>query len=344
MKKKPTFARSATAAVLSILVLLLGATIILGAFRAPSGIPAEGKIYKVEKGEGAATLARRLASEGIIRSSLAFHVASRFSGAGSSLKAGTYKLEPGMGLSSVLAALVNGRQYTVRITIPEGYTSRMIANVLDEAGITRKNDFLLAVSNPRLCKELGIPATSLEGYLFPDTYFFSPGESAEDLAVRMVRAFRNKLAAFPLTASLSREKLQAAVILASIIEREYRLPRDAPLMASVFMNRLDTGMRLQSCATVVYVITEKLGKPHPDNVTRTDLSLKDPYNTYLHAGLPPGPISNPGLTSLKAVFFPMKTTYFYFRLIDQESGSHKFSRTLDEHVEMESYSVKKPGK
>jgi UPF0755 protein len=329
---------------LTILALVLCMGVFLNLLAPPPGIPEKGRQFRVEKGEGAATLALRLADEGIIRSSFAFHAAARLSGVGSSLKAGSYNLEPGMNLLAVLAAIAKGRQFTVRVTIPEGYTSRMIADLLQTSGIVAKKDFLAAVSDQRLCAELGVPAASLEGYLFPDTYFLSPGEPAGDLARRMVGAFREKLASFPAASALSPEKLRDAIVLASIIEREYRLPRDAPLMASVFANRLAIGMRLQSCATVVYIVTEKLGRPHPDLVTRKDLSIQDPYNTYLHAGLPPGPISNPGMTSLGAVFFPVKTNYFYFRLIDPETGGHRFSRTLDEHVETEAFFVKKPGK
>ncbi len=322
-----------------LIILMLGL-----AFIPISGIPSGGKIYKVEKGEGAAILARGLESEGLIRSAVVFMIAARLGGASSSLKAGTYKLEPGMNLVAVLSAIANGRQYTVRITIPEGYTARMIAGMLAEAGIVRKDEFLSAVTDRKLCTSLGVPASSLEGYLFPDTYFFPPEADAREVAGRMVGAFRERLSEFPEASSMDPVKLHETVILASIIEREYRIPSDAPLMASVFLNRLAIGMRLQSCATVVYVITEKEGKPHPEIVTRKDLTIPDAYNTYLHKGLPPGPISNPGMTSFRAVFFPAKTPYFYFRLTDPATGSHRFSRTLDEHVDTGSYIVKKPGK
>ena len=114
-------------------------------------------------------------------------------------------------------------------------------------------------------------------------------------------------------------------------------------MASVFLNRIKLRMALQSCATVVYVITERLGKPHPEVIYDRDLKLDDPYNTYEHRGLPPGPISNPGMTSLKSVFFPATTRYLYFRLVDADAGTHHFSETLEEHLDARSLFIKKVG-
>ncbi|HOX92645.1 MAG TPA: endolytic transglycosylase MltG, partial [Spirochaetales bacterium] len=128
----------------------------------------------------------------------------------------------------------------------------------------------------------------------------------------------------------------------SIVEREYRLPEEAPRMASVFLNRLKIGMALQSCATVVYVITQRLGKPHPSRLFDRDLEIPDPFNTYRQPGLPPAPIANPGLVALSAVFRPESSRYLYFRLVDEASGRHYFSETLDEHIRAGSLSVK-PG-
>jgi UPF0755 protein len=127
-------------------------------------------------------------------------------------------------------------------------------------------------------------------------------------------------------------RLRENVILASIVEREYGVPQEAGLMASVFRNRLAIGMALQSCATVVYIITEKQDKPHPSVVYYSDLAIKDPYNTYIHRDLPPGPISNPGETALSAVFNSPKSDYLYFRLIDSSSRQHRFSKTFEEHA------------
>jgi UPF0755 protein len=122
------------------------------------------------------------------------------------------------------------------------------------------------------------------------------------------------------------------VIVASIVEREYRVDEEAALMAGVFYNRLEIGMALQSCATVEYVITELQGRPHPEVLYNRDIEIRDPYNTYLRPGLPPGPISAPGKTALEAAFNPESGAYFYFRLTDPEAGRHYFSRTLDDHI------------
>jgi UPF0755 protein len=128
------------------------------------------------------------------------------------------------------------------------------------------------------------------------------------------------------------DELNRLVILASIIEREYRLDEEAPLMAGVFKNRLDIGMALQSCATVEYVITEIQGKPHPEVLSTRDTEIRDPYNTYIRSGLPPGPIASPGAIALKAAFNPVKSDYLYFRLVEADLGRHYFSRTLDDHI------------
>jgi UPF0755 protein len=130
------------------------------------------------------------------------------------------------------------------------------------------------------------------------------------------------------------------VSLASIVEREYRVDDEAPLMAGVFFNRLQIGMALQSCATVEYVITEIQGRPHPERLFDRDTEIRDPYNTYMNAGLPPGPICSPGMVALNAVFNPAESDYLYFRLIDPAAGRHYFSRTLDDHIQAGVFYVK----
>ena len=131
---------------------------------------------------------------------------------------------------------------------------------------------------------------------------------------------------------MSPGELNNRVIIASIVEREYRIPEEAAIMAGVFFNRLRIGMALQSCATVEYVITEILGLPHPTRIFNRDLEIRNPYNTYMYPGLPPGPISWPGEIALRAAFNPAETNYLYFRLIELSTGRHHFSRTLDDHI------------
>jgi UPF0755 protein len=316
--------------------LMLGAGALAIAFMLATR-PAEGivpgSLFTVEKGENAQDIAKSLEGKGLIRSAIAFRLLAKLEGSGSALKAGTYKIEPDMGARRILEAFVSGEQALCKVTVPEGYTLSQIAMLLERQGVTKSSGFMQAATSTALLKELRVPAGSAEGYLFPDTYFF-PADCSPELIVRsMVETFRERIAAIPESASLSPAELQERLILASIVEREYKSPEEAPLMASVFFNRLKIRMALQSCATVVYVITERLGKPHPDVIYDRDLKLVDPYNTYEHRGLPPGPISNPGMISLKAVFYPSASHYLYFRLVNPDAGTHHFSETLEEHID-----------
>jgi UPF0755 protein len=182
----------------------------------------------------------------------------------------------------------------------------------------------------------------MEGYLFPDTYLFNLKFPARMVVNVMAENFFAKLEEIAPEAAaawraggsktMSMEDINNRIIIASIVEREYRIPEEAALMAGVFYNRLKIGMALQSCATVEYVITEIMGRPHPGVLFNRDLELKDPYNTYLYPGLPPGPVSAPGKTALAAAFNPAPSNYLFFRLMDPREGKHYFSRTLDDHI------------
>jgi UPF0755 protein len=307
--------------------------------------PAEGigsgALFTVEKGDSAQTIALALDRKGYIRSALAFRFFAKAEDHGSSLKAGTYRILPGMSAKQIFDEFVSGEQALARITVPEGFSLSQVAGLLERQGVTSKTLFLSAARSPELLTELGISAASAEGYLFPDTYFFPSGYSAEGAVRSMVKAFRDRLSSIPEAASLTSKELHDRIILASIVEREYKVPEEAPLIASVFYNRLKIRMALQSCATVVYVITERLGKPHPEVIYDRDLKLDDPYNSYEHPGLPPGPISNPGMTALRAVFYPDASRFLYFRLIDANAGKHHFSMSLEEHIDARTLFIKK---
>jgi UPF0755 protein len=173
----------------------------------------------------------------------------------------------------------------------------------------------------------------MEGFLYPDTYLFPPNYPAPLVIKTMAETFFRRLAELGTDAlDLSPEELYRKVILASIVEREYRVDEEAQLMAGVFYNRLHISMPLQSCATVEYVITEILGRPHPKVIYIKDTEIRNPYNTYVMSGLPPGPISAPGAVALNAVFNPIASDYLYFRLVDSAVGQHYFSRTFDDHI------------
>jgi UPF0755 protein len=336
-------ARAIATIAAAVVLAAAGCGLALAAATRPADGIGSGGLFTVERGDSAQAAASALEQRGYIRSALAFRLIAKIGGLDSSLKAGTYRILPGMGAKRILDELVSGKQALVRVTLPEGYTLTQVAALLDRLGVARGPAFLEAVRSPGLLADLGIPAISAEGYLFPDTYFFPAGYGAESALRAFVKAFRERLSTIPEAASLGPSELHDRIILASIVEREYKSPDEAPLMASVFYNRLKIRMALQSCATVVYVITERLGKPHPEVIYDRDLKIDDPYNSYEHRGLPPGPISNPGMTSLRAVFYPASSKFLYFRLVDSVAGKHHFSATLEEHIDSRSLFIKKVG-
>ncbi len=287
---------------------------------------------KIKKGSSLSAVARELKDAHIIPSSKVFGLYMRVLGIDRAVKPGTYNFAPLLSPFLVARKLVHGETTAKKVIIPEGRTASQVAQILESQNIVSKEAFLKEVNSPGFAETLGIPAASCEGYLFPDTYFFEEESDPQEIIEQMVSNFRavvKKIGGRQITEA----ELHRDVILASIVEREYRLPEDAPIIASVFFNRLAAQMPLQSCATVVYVLTEHLGRPHPSVVYYNDLRVKDPYNTYIHRGLPPGPISNPGEVSLRAVLFPSDTDFLYFRLESASSGKHRFSRTLAEHNE-----------
>lgn len=324
MKKKSTVVAIAIAGALLVLVFAL-------LLSPPGGGKTEEKTVVIKKGYSAGEVASLLRGEGLIRSEALFLAMLRLSGADKSIQAGTYRIAGGTGLPAIVAILAEGKVAQGQVTIPEGSTARIVGDILQKAGICSQAGFLAAANDASLAADAGIPAPRFEGFLFPDTYLFPENSDPELIVREMARNFFEKLKSITSGRDIDGRALFDEVILASIVEREYRIPPEAGLMASVFKNRLEIGMALQSCATVVYIITERQGKPHPSVVYFSDLEIQDPYNTYMRRGLPPGPISNPGETALRAVFNTPESDYLYFRLIDEAAGSHKFSRSFEEH-------------
>jgi len=341
--KRTIWARAIAIVAAVLVIAVAGAALVYILVSRPAEGLGSGVLFTVEKGDSASSVASTLEAKGYIRSALAFRLLARATSLGSSLKAGTYRLLPQMGSKAILDEFVSGAQALIRITVPEGFTLSQVAVLLDRSGVASKADFLTVAGSPKLLADLGIPGATAEGYLFPDTYFFPAKYPAESIVRAMVRAFRDRLATIPEAAALDSRELRDRLILASIVEREYKAPEEAPYMASVFYNRLKIRMALQSCATVVYVITERLGKAHPEVIYDRDLRLDDPYNSYIHPGLPPGPISNPGLTALRAAFYPASSKYLYFRLVDANAGKHHFSLSLEEHLDSRRLFIKKVG-
>jgi UPF0755 protein len=297
-------------------------------------------LVEVRRGETARSVGNRLEQAGLIRSRHFWQALSRLDRG--VLKSGTYRCEIPASQIAIRGILVAGKQMLQRVTIPEGVTLKKTARLLEDAGICPTEEFLAAAASPEIRSRYRVPGATMEGYLFPDTYLFPSGYPADRAVCAMADTFFLRLAEIDTDApQLNAEELNRRVIIASIVEREYRLDEEAPLMAGVFYNRLAIGMALQSCATVEYVITEIQGRPHPEVLYTRDTEIKNPYNTYLTPGLPPGPISAPGMTALSAALRPAKSGYLYFRLTDPAAGRHYFSRTLDDHIRAGALYVKK---
>jgi UPF0755 protein len=321
-RKSAAFAIIALALILSAAV----AAVLPGLPVSAAGSPV---LFRVSEGASVLEIADSLESASLIRSALYARLYVRL--ARDTLKAGYYRVSPAMSTWAIVRLIAEGKQDSVRVTIPEGLTISKVAEHLERAGVLSARDFVAAAEKPDVLASRGIAAKTAEGFLFPDTYFFPVGVDAKAAVAMMVDNFFAKIKDVPNVPS-SGSELYAKVILASIVEREYRAADEAPIIASVFENRIKIGMGLQSCATIEYIITEIQKKPHPSRLMDVDLEIESDYNTYKWAGLPPGPISNPGLVALNAAINPENTKYLYFRLTDPEAGRHSFTHSLDEHV------------
>lgn len=333
-------------AVVLLLILIVVIAGIAGAYMlnsAPSRELSGPVSFTIEPGETLGTIADRLERLGIIRSGTALSVIARFQGTERSVQSGNYRFDERMTALDMHDYLLSGNQVLKKVTVPEGLTLSRVGEILSTAGITDQAEFDRYARDPSLASALGIPGDTVEGFLFPDTYLFVEDYPAEDVIRHMVARFFGVLDEINAGyGDMPASKLYEAVILASIVEREYRVPEEAATIASVFYNRLDINMRLESCATVVYVMTEIEGLPHPQRLFYRDLERANPYNTYRTGGLPPGPIANPGRTALEAAFFPEITDYRFFVWNGPGSGSHAFTRTLSEHNDARLLYLKSP--
>jgi len=257
------------------------------------------------------------------------------------LKSGIYHIKANMNIVEIQTLLSSGQQEYIKISFPEGLTISKIAAILEEEKVCSAADFISAAKNPAIAQKYSIPGETCEGYLFPDTYFFTADMKPESVIDIMINNFQEKIKTIPNLAEKNAQDLYDIVKLASIVEREYRVEDEAPLIASVFKNRLRRTIGLYSCATVEYIITEIEGRPHPERILISDTRIDSPYNTYLYAGLPPGPISNPGVISLDASTNTPKTQYYFFRVVDADAGRHVFSKDFDEHVQNNNLYTKK---
>lgn len=290
--------------------------------------PGSGKhawIFEFREGYSLKKIAGQLEQTGVVSSERFFILYARLKGAEGGIKAGAYLFNDGMTPAVILHKLLTGDVYVRRFAVPEGYSMYQIAELLDRRGIVGREAFLEQCENPALLAELGIKATSVEGYLYPCTYDIAPRTTAADLVRMMVRQFRKHLSAELETRSAAARLSTGEILtLASMVEKEAVAPGDKPLIASVFLNRLKKKMPLQSDPTAVYKIRAFAGK-----VSREDIMTDSPYNTYKIRGLPPGPIGNPGRDAIEAILNPARTKYLYF--VSRMDGTHYFSTTLEEH-------------
>jgi len=285
-------------------------------------IPAGQKFVLLHSGYSTRRIAGELKSAGVIRSATAFVVWHRLHEK-RSLKAGEYLFEKTANALEVHDRLVRGDVYVHTVVVPEGYNIFEIAQAIQDAGLGSSQDFLkVATSDLALISDLAPEADTLEGYLFPSTYEFTRTQTMEEMAGAMVKQFRQVARAIGLTTDV-----QKTVTLASIIEKETAVPEERPLVASVYDNRIARNMALQADPSVIYA--ELLTGTYSGALHHADMRFRSAYNTYTHAGLPPGPIGNPGKTSLEAAIHPADTHYLYF--VSDGNSHHRFAQSLEEH-------------
>ncbi len=307
--------------------LALGAALVflfLVTARPPRAQWRETKVF-IPKGSTFPDIEKKLTDEGLLRYPLAFRVLVMATMSGTKLQHGEYAFPNPPSALELWEKVVNGDVAKYQVTIPDGSTIYDIADTLGSLELTDPDVFLATATSPEVARRLGIPGSTVEGYLFPDTYIFVKDMSAEEMLSVMVRRFRRKFSA-QLASAAKRDGFTTndIVTIASIIEKEAGIDAEKPIIAEVIRKRLALGMPLQMDPTVIYGL-KKFGR----RLTKRDLRSRNPYNTYRHRGLPPGPIANPGLASLEAAVRPAHTDYLYF--VSRNDGSHQFSRTLREH-------------
>jgi len=304
----------------------------------PTSTPGEPTLITIQEGESAQEVGEKLEDEGIISSGLLFRVLVALQGYEDKLMAGDYEFEKGMPTLEVVERIRRGQTAPLVVTIREGVRAEEIAELMEEKNVVSAEDFLEAI---KIWYEFSFLYTkpywaNLEGYLFPDTYFFNRNMTAEEVVQQILKNFDQRLD------SELREEAGAAGLsvhtvlnLASIVEREAQVPDERPIIAGVFLTRLRRGMPLEADPTVQYALgndpasVAKYGY-WKQELTQANLEVDSPYNTYRNTGLPRGPICNPGLDSIRAVVRPEQTDYLYF--VARADGSHVFAETLEEHL------------
>jgi UPF0755 protein len=296
----------------------------------PVGKASAAVLFEVEKGRSARGVVDGLRQRGLIRSALPLKLACRLFYPGEQFKAGEYRFAPPLKPKDALFQIFGGRVHLEPVTIPEGLTGGDIADLLRPGNLEGSASFRRALLDVGLIADWDPRAKDLEGYLFPDTYHLPRKASEAELVAAMVAEFREVFDESRRTrAAELGMSVRDVVTLASLVEEETARPEERPLVSAVFHNRLRIGMKLDCDPTVIYAL--KLENKYAGRLLLRDLKFPSPYNTYMHPGLPPGPICNPGQAAIDAALNPAPEKYLYF--VVQGDGSHRFSRTLGEHLD-----------
>lgn len=292
---------------------------------APADPTAAPVVFTIARGASLSAIADDLADRGLITDSFRFKLFARYKQAGTRLKAGEYQLSAADTPAAILNRLVTGKVKLYKLTIPEGLTIEETADLVAQAGICPAGQFIALARDPGVARDLDIPARTLEGYLYPDTYLYPSSMTCEDLIRKMTDSFKEVFTAeWQKRARALGYSVHEMVTLAAMIEKETGDPSERPLISSVFHNRLKKGMRLESDPTVIYGQDDYHGRIRYKHLRRLT-----PYNTYQIPGLPLGPIASPGAKALHAALFPVKSDYLFF--VSKNDTTHQFSTNLRDH-------------
>lgn len=285
------------------------------------------KIILIPRGTSSVEVARRLQAEGIVMHRALFLAYLKTFKRSSHLQAGEYQFQGALTVPQIADKIIRGLVYYHEVTIPEGLSLFEICDSLEQKGFANRDEFWSAVRRVDLLADLTQPPKNLEGFLFPDTYRLTRGETADEIVQAMIERFKQVYESLKTDIQRQSLSLKEVVTLASLIEKETGGGDERALVSAVFHNRLKKRIPLQCDPTVIYAA--KLQGSFKGEIYRSDLAQDSAYNTYRHAGLPPGPIANPGLQSLEAALRPANADYLYF--VSDNNGRHVFSKTLDEH-------------
>lgn len=282
----------------------------------------------IEEGSGTESIGETLKEKDLISSVFKFKIKSKLSGNDGNYKPGVYSLSRSQSMSEIIDVIVSGKSDVARFTIPEGYTTKQTMETLVKAGLTTEEDFMDEVVNGDFdydfLKDVPSGDARLEGYLYPDTYEVYKNASAHDIIDTMLSNFDGRVYEIP-NGKKSDMSLHEILTVASLIERETKVADERAKVASVIYNRIEKGMKLQIDASIQYILDEP-----KEHLLYSDLKVESPYNTYLHEGLPPGPICSPRVECVEAALNPANTNYLYYVMAPELDGHHNFSETAAE--------------